>query len=242
MQQQREAQQQQWRSPQQRRHVGYMRLLNDHDCITPLMSSSQVRVGRARAAASARSAATLEHLHERFPIPDPTVAHQHALVDVSEDGTISVLDLGSRNGSIQVTALRNQVLSCGVKYVAAHKDVFIFGSCPVLFILQPSEVADAAEAAEAAASMAHAEALAHDAKTSTASSASRAPLHLLTPGPSRDTARALDLHLQDIPPPADDCSIEPCAEVGEDALPSPASAEVPDDQPDYIFRCTNTQG
>jgi len=65
---------------------------------------------------------------------------------------------------------------------------------------------------------------------------------LLMPGSPRDTSRALDRHLQDIfsPPPANDRSSEPCADVGEDALSSPASAVVPDDQPDYIFRCTNT--
>ncbi len=205
------------------------------------MSSSQVKVGRARAAASARSAATLEHHHERFPIPDLTVSNNHALVDVSEDGTVSILDLGSRNGSRQVTSLRNQVLSCGLKYAVEHKDVFFFGSCPVLFILHPSEVADAAEAAEAAANLAQAEALAHDFVANAASSASRAPPPLLAPDSTRDTARALNQYMQDIPPPADDCSIDSCVKVDKDALSSPASEIVPDDQPDYIFRCTNTR-
>ena len=121
--------QQQQQVPVQSRHVGYMRMLSDPSSIAPLMTSSQVIVGRTRAEGGGG------RRHDRFLVPDKSVSLQHALVEITGDGSVTIADLGSRNGSAQVTALHNRVLGQGVSYIVEHRDVFYFGCCAVHFLL-----------------------------------------------------------------------------------------------------------
>ena len=61
--------------------------------------------------------------------------HGSRVVEITGDGSVTIADLGSRNGSAQVTALHNRVLGQGVSYIVEHRDVFYFGCCAVHFLL-----------------------------------------------------------------------------------------------------------
>ncbi len=109
------------------------------------MTSTQVFVNRA-SPPHVRNAT----LDDRFLAPDRPMSHQHAIVEITDDGTVTVTDLHSRHGSFQVKALSNDALQPGVKYTAGNRDVFYFGSCPVLFIIEAAHVTEVAHAADAA--------------------------------------------------------------------------------------------
>ena len=216
--------QQQQQVPLQRRHVGYMRMLSDPSSIAPLMTSSQVIVGRTRAGGGGG------RRHDRFLVPDKSVSLQHALVEITGDGSVTIADLGSRNGSAQVTALHNRVLGQGVGYIVEHRDVFYFGCCAVLFLLQSSDACDAPAAAAAAAQASNAEAIAHDIILSAAS---------LPPSPTTDPVLLTPRHSLAPSILSNYYTPEQSEYIADGAL-SPSQVLPMADEPDYIYRVASS--
>jgi hypothetical protein len=141
--------QQQQGLSQQRHRVGYMRNVEEPMVVTPLMTSSRVFVDRVDPL-HVRNAT----LDDRFLAPERPMSHQHAIVEITDDGTVTVTDLESHHGSFQVKALSNDALQPGVKYTVGNRDVFYFGSCPVLFIIEAAHVTEVAHAVDAADALA----------------------------------------------------------------------------------------
>jgi hypothetical protein len=253
LQQQLHQEQQQQQVPVQRRHVGYMRMLSDPSSIAPLMTSSQVIVGRTRAGGGGER-------HDRFLVSDKSVSLQHALVEITGDGSVTIADLGSRNGSAQVTALDNRVLAQGVSYIVEHRDVFYFGCCAVLFLLQSSDACDGAAAAAAAAQASDAEAIAHEIILSAASappalttdSVLMSPRHSLAPLNRVDDRTPelseLPLHAAgfiseyDANEALSPSQVLPVAFESRrrNAMPEIKLYEPPADEPDYIYRVASS--
>lgn len=105
------------------------------------MASTQVFVNREKEQHG--QSATL---NDQFLIPERSVSHHHAVVEITDNGIVTITDLESRYGSFQVNVLSNDALKPGLRYIVGNKDVFYFGSCPVLFII---EAIDAKEFAHA---------------------------------------------------------------------------------------------
>ncbi len=201
-----------------------MRMLADPSYNHLLMTFSQVVVCRATPAALHTA-----NQFDRFLVSDPSISREHALVEVTDDGTVTVTDIGSRNGVTQVRADCNHELDIGVKCVVENKDVFYFGSCPVLFILEGSSSAHAEDAAMPVERVLCAEASAVDSLAIPALSAPCSSVPMTSQGAASDGDVAVLQSTHVSPANAD------CADVGSLSPP-----EFTDDQPGYIQQCTSS--